>query len=87
MQIDTANLKISTKSIVTGLLAFGAFMQIPAVNAFVIAQTTLHPKLTGLITAISGVYAVLHNPQVQEALGVKQTVTTESVTVAPEPPK
>ena len=84
MQIDTSKLKVSTKSLVSALLGFGAVMQIPAVSAYVLTITKDHPHLAAALTAVLGVVALLHNPQVVEALGIKQTVTTEQVTLAAE---
>lgn len=75
------NIKLSTKSIVSALLGFGAAMQVPAVSTFVYAQTASHPRIASAITVLMGVVALLHNPQVQTVLGIEQTVTVETKTV------
>ena len=84
MQIDTSQLKFSTKSLVSALLGFGAVMQVPAVSQYVLALTQAHPHTAATITVLSGAAMLLHNPQVQEALGIKQTVTTEQVVLKDE---
>ena len=75
------NLRVSTKSLVSALFAFGAAMQIPAVSTFVYQQTASHPRIASALTAVLGIVALLHNPQVQAALGIEQTVTVETKTV------
>jgi hypothetical protein len=88
MVIDTSKLKISTKGLVALFVAFGGFMQIPAVNQFVLSLTTHHKRAAAVVTAIGGIYAVLHDPQVQDALGIKHTREivdkTEEVKLATE---
>lgn len=71
MVIDTAKLKVSTKSMVAALLAFGGLMQVPAVSQLVLKITVNHPTIASIVTAVLGIYTVLHNPQVQDALGIK----------------
>jgi len=86
MVIDTAKLKVSTKTLVALFLGFGSAMQIPQVNQFVLAVTAQHKNLASLVTAISGIALLLHNPEVQDALGIKKTVqvteTSEQVSLA-----
>lgn len=86
MVIDTAKLKISTKTLVGLFLAFGSAMQIPAVNQFVLSVTAQHKNLASLVTVLSGIALLLHNPEVQDALGIKKTVavteTMEEVSLA-----
>lgn len=84
MRIDTAKLKVSTKSLVSALLGFGAVMQVPAVSAYVLTITKDHAHIAAWVTSLAGAAMLLHNPQVQEALGIKQTVTTEQVSLAPD---
>jgi hypothetical protein len=88
MVIDTSKLKISTKGIVGFFVAFGGFMQIPAVSSFVLDLTSHNKRIVAALTAIGGIYTVLHNPQVQDALGIKHTREvldkTEEVTLAEE---
>lgn len=70
MVIDTARLKVSTKTLFSLFAAFGTVMQIPAVNQYVLAVTAEHKHLAALVTAISGIALLLHNPEVQGVLGV-----------------
>lgn len=74
MVIDTAKLKVSTKSLVAMFTVFGTLMQVPAVNQYVLSVTSQHKNLAALVTAISGIALLLHNPEVQDALGIKKTV-------------
>jgi hypothetical protein len=83
MTIDTSKLKLSTKSLVAAFFAFGGLMQIDSVKQLVLSATAAHPRIAGLVTFAVGAYSVLHSPEVQQALGIKQTVavTTEEVTL------
>ncbi len=81
------NMRLSTKSLVAALTAFGALMQVPAVSGFVYKLTAAHPNVAGALTALVGIAALLHNPQVQAILGVQQTVTVETTTVDVAPAK
>jgi hypothetical protein len=56
-------------------------MQVHAVSGFVYAQTANHPRIASALTAVLGIVALLHNPQVQASLGIEQTVTVETKTV------
>ena len=86
MVIDTAKLKISTKTMLGGVIGFGSLMQIPVVSEFVAAHTLQHKNLTSLVATVMGIYALLHNPEVQDALGIKTTTqltqTSEEVSLA-----
>lgn len=86
MVIDTAKLKVSTKTLVALLVAFGSAMQIPAVNQLVLSITAQHKNFASIVTAITGIAMLLHNPEVQDALGIKKTVqvteTSEQVSLA-----
>jgi len=75
------NFRLSTKSVVALLLVFGTLMQIPAVSGFVYRLTASHPNVAGALTALMGIAAILHDPKVQAALGIEQTVTVETKTV------
>lgn len=70
MVIDTSKLKVSTKGLLSAFIAFGGFMQIPAVRNCVLKLTEHHPHLAPIATAIAGIYTLLHDPQVQDALGM-----------------
>ena len=72
MVIDTSKLKISTKSLVVMLMGFGTLMQIPAVSQFVLALTSQHKNVASVVTAITGIAMLLHNPEVQDVLGMKR---------------
>ena len=91
MIIDTAKLRISTKSIVAAFMSFGALMQVPEVNSLVLSLTERHKRLVAIVTAVGGIYTVLHDPKVQDALGIKHTTEVidkmEEVSIAPEPTK
>ena len=86
MVIDTSKLKVSTKGMVALFMMFGGLMQIPTVSQMVLAIAAQHKNLAAIVTALMGIYTALHNPEVQDALGIKHTVetkeTTEEVTVA-----
>jgi hypothetical protein len=71
MIIDTTKWRVSTKSIIAALMTFGGLMQIPAFSAYVLSITGHHPHLAALVTSVMGIYAVLHTPEVQDALGLK----------------
>lgn len=85
MVIDTAKLKISTKTMLGIVVGFGSLLQVPAVNQFVVDHTLNHKHLTSMVGMVMGVYALLHNPEVQDALGIKKTVqlteTSEEVSL------
>lgn len=85
MIIDTAKLKISTKTMLGLLVGFGSLMQIPAVNQLVASITLQHKNIAAIVTTLMGTYALLHNPEVQDALGIKKTVqvteTSEEVSL------
>lgn len=85
MTIDAGKLKISTKALASAFMLFGALMQIDVVKQFVLQLTAHHPHIASIVTAAIGVYAILHNPLVEQTLGIKQTVETktEEVTLKP----
>lgn len=91
MVIDTAKLKISTKTILGVLVGFGSLMQIPVVSQFVASVTMQHKNVAAIVTSLMGMYALLHNPEVQDALGIKKTVqvteTSEEVSLAKDDAK
>jgi len=83
MKIDTSKLKVSSKALASGFMVFGALMQIDPVKTMVLQVTLPHPRIAWFVATAVSVYAVLHNPQVEEVLGKKQTVTDEEVTLKP----
>lgn len=86
MIIDTAKLKVSTKSMVAAVLAAGSVLQVGVVHDYVLSIAGAHPHVVAAIGTITGIYGLLHNPEVQDALGIKRTVEvtekTESVVLA-----
>lgn len=85
MTIDTSKLRISTKGLVGFIVTAGTLFQIPEVHDFLIAAAHNHPHILGILGSVTGVCALLHNPEVQDALGIKRTVEvkTEEVNIAP----
>lgn len=83
MQIDTSKLQASTKKLMGLVVTAGTLFQIPAVHDFVLVQVHNHPHMAGVVATLTGLFTLLHNPEVAEALGIKQTVavTTEEVSV------
>lgn len=86
MTIDTAKLKVSTKSLMGLVVSAGALFQVPAVHDFMIAQAENHPHILGIIASLTAACTLLHNPQVEDILGIKRTVEvkTEEVSLAKE---
>jgi hypothetical protein len=86
--IDTSKLKVSTKALVVGFLSLGGLATVPAVNAPLTAFLNAHHSLAPIASTLVAVWTVLHNPVVQDALGIKRTVevkeTTEQVSIAPD---
>jgi hypothetical protein len=72
--VITGKAKVSTKALIGMLLTFGSLMQIPAVNSFVAPLIAHHPHIASIIGTLLGIYAVLHNPQVQQVLHLNQPV-------------
>ena len=83
MPIDISKLRSSTKSFLGAVLAFGGFFEIQPVHDYLIAAAHNHPHWTSVLIVVTGVSTLLHNPQVQDALGIKRTVKVEEVTLAP----
>lgn len=84
MKLDTARLRKSTQSLLALLLSAGSLFQVKEVHDWLILQAHDHPHVIGLIGTLTGLFMLLHNPEVAAALGIKTTVTTEAVEVAPE---
>lgn len=81
MQIDTSKLQASTKKLMGLVVTAGTLFQVPAVHDFILSQVHDHPHISGIVATLTGIFTLLHNPQVEEVLGLKQTVTTEEVSV------
>jgi hypothetical protein len=63
--------KVSTKSLLGVFTAAGALWQIQPVRDFVMVQVHAHPHWAGAVGWVSGLWALLHNPEVQQALGLQ----------------
>src|ERR1039458_7450989 len=70
MTLDLSKLKFSTKGLVTALFTIGWILQIPAVSTPVFAFIKLHPHYAAAFGALTGIITLLHNPQVEAALGI-----------------
>ena len=70
MTFDLSKLKFSTKGLITALLALGSLLQIPAIYMPVTAFVKLHPHWATAFAVLTGVITLLHNPQVEAALGI-----------------
>lgn len=86
MTIDTSKLQASTKNLMGIVVTAGTLFQIPAVHDFILLQVHDHPHISGIVATLTGVFTLLHNPQVEEVLGIKRTVDvkTEEVSIAPD---
>lgn len=87
MTIDTGKLKLSTKSLVSFVLTFGGLMQIPQFGNIVMALAKGHPHITIAVASLSSAAMLLHNPQVEQLLGIKQTVETKTEEVTLKDPQ
>lgn len=81
MTFDFSKLKFSTKSLIAFLLGLGSLLQIPQVEAPVFAFAKLHPHFASVLGILVGVIGLLHNPTVERLLGIKETVSTETVAI------
>ena len=72
MQIDTAKLKWSTKSMAGAIATAGTLWQVPAVHDAVLGFVHAHPHWSGLAGVVSALWVLLHNPQVCEILGLEE---------------
>jgi hypothetical protein len=86
MVIDTAKLKVSTQAMVASVLTLGGLLQIPEVHDVVLSLTHDHPHIVTILATFTGVYGLLHNPEVQDALGIKRTIEVKEETVSLAPP-
>lgn len=82
--MNIARLKASTKSLLGAAVAGGSLLQIPAVHDTLAALTLHHPRWVGAVATATAIAALLHNPQVQDVLGIKRTVKVEEVVVTPQ---
>lgn len=70
IQFDTADLKISTKRIATVLAGVGALVQVPAVKDELVRLVNAHPHYATIAATAVSLWTLIHNPQVQKALGI-----------------
>lgn len=70
IQFDTADLKISTKRIATVLAGVGALVQVPAVKDELVRLVNTHPHYATIAATTVSLWTLIHNPQVQKALGL-----------------
>ena len=70
MTINLSKLKFSTKGLISFLLGLGTLLEIPAVSTPVFAFVKLHPHYATAFAVLTGVITLLHNPQVEAALGI-----------------
>ena len=66
MTIDTAKIKVSTKSVLAALTAIGAFAQTPFGQSLILH----HAQLASAAAAVASILALLHNPAIEKELGI-----------------
>lgn len=71
MTIDTSKIKLSTKSVAGIVAVAGSLWQVQQVHDTVLKFVQAHPHWSGLIGVVGTLWALLHNPQVQEILGIE----------------
>jgi hypothetical protein len=69
--VFTGKGKLSTSSIMGAFVSLGGLMQIQAFRDPVLKFANTHPRVSSTVGAITGIAALLHNPQVQSALHIK----------------
>ena len=91
LSIVTTRAKASTKALFAVVMSLGGLLQIPAVEDFTHKLFQHHPHVISIIATLGGIYVLMHNPQVQSALGIelpddaKITGATATVTIEQEP--
>ena len=63
-------IRTTTKSLVGACVAISSVLQVPAVHDILIKAAVLHPHLAIIIGAATTIAALLHNPQVCDALHI-----------------
>lgn len=81
MTIDTSKFKFSTKALIVGFISLGGLATIPAVNAPLTAFLEAHHGLAPLVSALIAVYTVLHNPVVEDALGIRKAMEDRTAAI------
>jgi hypothetical protein len=72
-------IKQVTKGLIGLMIGASTLLQDSQVRAQLLSLVASHPRYTGAISLIVGVLVLLHNPQVQQELGIKKTVVSEEV--------
>ena len=70
MNAGVVRMRAGTKGILATLVALGGLFQIQEVHDALIAFAQGHPHILGLIATATTIATLLHNPEVQECLGV-----------------
>lgn len=65
-------LTISTKALVSAIVAGTSLLQVQQLRDFAIKLTLKHPHVSSILIGAAGVLTVLHNPQVQKFLHIEQ---------------
>ena len=78
MTFDLSKLKFSTKGLIAFLLGLGSLLQVPQVSAPVFAFAKLHPHFAAALGLVIGIIGLLHNPTVDQILGINQTTTVNT---------
>ena len=78
MTFDLSKLKFSTKGLIAFLLGLGSLLQVPQVSAPVFAFAKLHPHFASVLGVLTLVVTLLHNPTVDQILGINQTTTVNT---------
>ena len=82
----SGKVKVSTKILFALFMSLPFLMQVDAVKNFLTPIFAAHPKIAATVSSLAGIALLLHNPQVQQALGI--TVSeSKSTTVTVEPVK
>jgi hypothetical protein len=82
--IITGKAKASTKWLFGAIVSFGGLMQIDAVKNFVTPLVAKHPKISAIVVCLTTIGTLLHDPRVQQVLGIGTVVPTATLN---EPPK
>lgn len=81
MLLNWASVKAKTKSLVASVIGATGVFQIPEVKNVVVGAVLHHPRISSVVVACFTVAALLHQPNVMEALGIKREVkVVESTT-------
>jgi hypothetical protein len=82
LTFDASKVKLSTKGVVAFLLGVGSLLEVPAVSTPVFAAAKSHPHFAVALGVLTGLVALLHNPKVEQLLGVQTDTVTTTVGAA-----